>query len=300
MRVGAARAPERRVADGVAAAQPAHVHHARRERHGRREPGAQVRRRAHAIQEEPGAHGARVRQRGVERAAREQARGLRRVHEPRLDAARARLPQHAAEDRELLERRPEIRLVGAGEVREDALQRSAGSRATASSSAAASSGATPIRRIPVSTSTCTGQRAPRARAARSGRLQVAGVVDDRRETERERLLGLRLHAAQHEDGERDARLPQRGGLGEARHREPPAAGGDQRAGDGNGAVAVGVRLHHRDHLARAREPARRREIRADRRPDGWSPGSAGPRSRCLPASRRRPRVTRRRAGGRRV
>ena len=124
----------------------------------------------------------------------------------------------------------------------------------------------------MSISTCTGQRVPRARARAQGRLQLAGVVDDRRETERERLLGLRRHAAEHENGDRDARVPQPGRFGEARHREPPAAGGDQGSGDGNRTVAVGVGLHHRDHLARARQLARDREVRADRPQVDGGPG----------------------------
>ena len=86
-------------------------------------PAPRCGRRPHAIEQQARAHGAGAGQRRVELAAREQGRRLRRVHEPRLDAARPRLGEHAAQDRELLEGRREIGLVGAREMREDALER---------------------------------------------------------------------------------------------------------------------------------------------------------------------------------
>ena len=141
---------------------------------------------------------------------------------------------------------------------------SAGSRATASIRAAACSGATPIRRIPVSISTCTAQRLPLARAAsraaaRSPGWWITGVRASASAcsacagTPPSTRIGTPTPAS------RSAAASEK-----IRHREPPAAGGDQRAGDGNRAVAIGVRLHHRDHLARARQLARQREVRADR------------------------------------
>ena len=164
-------------------------------------------------------------------------------------------------------RRARGRLVGPGQVRVDALELQSGLAATPASSASASSGGTPIRRIPVSTSTwtATGRRA-RARSPASA-LQVAGVVEHGGEPPLEGQLAVPVHAPQHQDREPEAGLAQRHS---PRRRSSTASCSaarlDQPVRHHRGAVAVGVGLHHGDDHAALGAPPRLGEVRAARHP----------------------------------
>ena len=115
-------------------------------------------------------------------------------------------------------------------------------------------GARPRRPMPVSTSRWT----PHLRSAsveageRGDALDLPGVVDDRHEVVREELVepvaAGAVVAAHHQDRDADAGGAELHRLLEEGDAEAGDAGALQRAGDGRGAVAVGVGLEHAPDL----------------------------------------------------
>ena len=99
--------------------------------------------------------------------------------------------------------------------------------------------------------------APFARGPREQR-HVAGVLDRRRELERGGVVGLRgvVDAAEQQQRHAHRRGAQLRGLGDGGDRETRAARGDEAARHRHRAVAVRVGLHHRDHLAAGGEAHR--------------------------------------------
>ena len=77
------------------------------------------------------------------------------------------------------------------------------------------------------------------------------------------LVGV-AHASENQDRRRDRRLSQLACLIDGEHREPRAAGTEQRVGYGNHAVPVRVGLDHSDDVAIARQSASYRNVAAKR------------------------------------